>query len=98
MGISIGAAMLISAVVGAGASVYSASQTPDISAPQIADTPQIQDKGTGQVAEKLDEAASGDTESKKRKRQSTKSKYKVEKAPSITGVSTDTGGVSGVQI
>ena len=97
MGISVGAAMIISAVVGAGAAVYSSSQTPEIpDAPVQVDTPQIVDKSTGQVADQVDEVVSGDEESKKRKKQTTKSKFKVDK--DTTGVSTDITGVPGVQI
>lgn len=96
MGIETGTALLLSAIVGAGAAAYSATQTPDAPTIQQAETPQITDKTVAQTEGKLDEAAAGD-ESTKRKKQGTKAKFKVD-APATTGLNTDAGGVPGVQI
>lgn len=95
MGIEAGVAMLISAVIGAGASIYAASQQPD--APEAPKAPQI-DKTTPIAKDKLKELEDADPGMSKRKKAASKDKFKVNLPDETTGVTTDSGTVQGVQI
>lgn len=94
MGIEAGAALLISAVIGAGASVYAASQQETPEAPKA---PRIE-KAVQQDKDKLKELEEADPGMSKRKKASSKDKFKVGLQDATTGVTTDAGAVEGVQI
>jgi len=91
---------LIGAAVSAGASSYQSSQV-DTGGDNRVEAPQMTDKTDKQKAEKLDAIEIGDEKSRKRKKQSAKTKFKTDlaKPEKTTGVTIgEAGKVQGVQI
>jgi len=91
------------AVAALGASTAAAVSQPDVGSTTVNKVAGVADKTTPQQADQLDAAALGDDESEKRKRQSAKSKFKIDKAkegtPAESGVKLDTPDkVTGVQL
>ena len=85
----------VASIVGAGTALYSATQTPD-SMGSEQQAVQL-DKTTVDEAAELDAVNIGDdTEAGKAK--SAKTRFKVEREPSTTGVNTNGTGTTGVQI
>lgn len=95
MGMEAGTAMLISSLIAAGATAFAATQEEDT--PEAPKAPQI-DKMEVQSKKVLDELEEADTGLTKRKKQTSKDKFKVNIPDAETGVTTEKGVVQGVQI